>query len=141
MLMFGLHYLAPEQAARRFSSPARRCRLWLSATKRRNVSYAAIAGALQRDLMTAPLSSCAPFGLYLFRHPAQEVFDRMYAGPEATQQYHAECNKDPNAQVGAWQDGRREVVFATKVNAPAALTRTLGELCSVCCRQMTFLEL
>jgi hypothetical protein len=56
----------------------------------------------------------------------QEVFERVYAGPEAMQRYHAECNKDPNARVGDWEDGRREVVFVTKVNAPAALTRTLG---------------
>lgn len=57
----------------------------------------------------------------------QEVFDRVFAGPEAMRCYHAECNKDQNASVGPWDGGTREIVFATKVNMPAVLTRTLGE--------------
>lgn len=56
----------------------------------------------------------------------QAAFDRLYAGPEAAQQYHAECNKDPEAKVGPWENGKREVVFGLK--APAALARTVGKL-------------
>ena len=56
----------------------------------------------------------------------QEVFQRAYGDPEAARRYHEECDFDPKAEVGPWSDGRREVVFRTKVNAPAVVTRALG---------------
>jgi hypothetical protein len=61
----------------------------------------------------------------------QDAFERLYARPEAAQRYHAECNRDPHAKVGPWEDGRREVVFA--VPAPALLAKTVGEAVRFCC--------
>lgn len=60
----------------------------------------------------------------------QDAFERLYASPEAAQRYHAECNRDPNAQVGPWENGQREVVFA--VPAPTLLAKTVGETARVC---------
>ncbi len=82
-------------------------------------------GRTPTKLLHLQLSACAGGCRLTPPQLAQEAFERLYASPEAAQHYHAKCNLDPDARVGPWEGGRREVVFA--VPAPALLAKAVGE--------------
>ncbi|KAK9814660.1 hypothetical protein WJX72_009374 [[Myrmecia] bisecta] len=57
----------------------------------------------------------------------KEFHEAIFAGTEATLQYHLEANKDPKATVGRWEAGVRLVTFTVPLQLPAVVKSAIGQ--------------
>lgn len=82
------------------------------------------------------------------RNPSQRYFSVLYEGSKAIKDYHLQVNKDANAAVEPWRDGKRTVSFSMPANMPDALKYLIGEWtpgvlkgAATCCCLVLFMQI